>query len=90
MRCIQGNCSFSNMRVRYARAVDIVGGTHDGGGLPNRGGWKGEDVCRSARSRVLGRSASGQELETLGSSASRFPTVASKARVAFVAIVVVD
>jgi hypothetical protein len=78
------------MRVRYARAVDIVGGTHDGGGLPNRGGWKGEDVCRSARSQVLGRSASGQELETLGSSASRFPTVARKARVAFVAIVVVD
>jgi hypothetical protein len=42
------------MRVRYARAVDIVGGTHDGGGLPNRGGWKGEDVCRSARSQALG------------------------------------
>lgn len=33
---IQGICSFCNMRMRYCRAVDLVTGTHDGGGLPNR------------------------------------------------------
>jgi hypothetical protein len=76
--------------MRYAGTVDIVGGTHDVGGLPNGGGWncKGEDC--SARYRVVCKSASGRKLEILESSTSGCARSPSKARSWVVARVVVD
>lgn len=78
------------MRMRYAGPVDIVGGTHDVGGLPNGGGWNCEDEDRSARCPVFCRSASGRKLKILESSTSKCAISPSKAKGSVVVIVVVN
>ncbi len=50
---------------------------------------EGADVCRSARSQVLCRSARGRKLRFPRSCSSKFPIFASQVSVLFVAIVVV-